>query len=476
MTARAGVSLVAAMAHLAVAFIVLLRRTKSPLVLPLILLCLDLFAWNLAALAWEASGRTAFHDIDVALSPLTAAFGFHVIVAFVGRVRELRWALVANYLLFAALVIPFPQRQIELLIPIAVAPMALVSLVLLRRHLHANVDAEERTRTWAVVVAFVLAAVAGPLEYFNPRVPIGGLAFVGTTGLVALVTVRFRLLGTRPTHAGVPLLLAAGATLSCVLAYRRSGGSTLVLAVASGIVVVTLFFALRAIVFGDADERARAGQLALLGRLSAQLAHDLKNPLATIKGALQFLEVEREAKRPLAEYTEYLAIMLAQVERLHRVIEDYQRLGRVEAVPTPIDLNQLVQRVVALQPFAAHGVEIELDLAGDLPKCSVDPDLMAAALENLMQNSFEALSAAGRVTVATRATGRGVSVSVTDTGPGMDPRQRANAFDEFFTTKSTGSGLGLAFVRRVAEAHGGGVSIDSTLGRGTAVTIELAVQ
>lgn len=440
--------------------------------LPLVLLCLDLFAWNFASLAYEVSGNRAYHTLDVSLSPLTAALGLHVIVGFVGRVRELRWVLAANYALFIGLVV-LPNRRIELLMPLALLPMTIVAVGLLAVHLRRNVDRTERARTWALVVAFVIGAVTGPVEYFERSVvfPIGGVGLLVTTSLVGWITVRFRLLGRAPgaSAVGTAVLVAAACALGCIGAYRVLGGGTGVVLVGSSVVVVAMFFALRELMFGYADERARQRQLATLGRFSSQLAHDLKNPLASMKGALQFLSREK----PLAEYGEFLGIMLEQVDRMHRVIDDYQRIGRVEPIRAAVDVNELLQRVVALQSFGQAGLEVKTELAGDLPRVSVDPDLLSTALDNLLRNACEAMPDGGTLGIATERGDHGVIVRVSDTGVGMDPRQQASAFDEFFTTKASGSGLGLSFVRRVIEAHQGTVSLDSTLGRGTTVSVEL---
>jgi two-component system, NtrC family, sensor histidine kinase HydH len=478
MTTRAWVSLVAGIAHLAVGFIVLLRRTRSPLILPLVALCLVLFGWNFAALAFEVSGKGVYHTIDVSLSPFTAALGLHVIVAFVGRVRELRFLLAANYALFIGLILAPNSRPIELLIPLALVPMTIVAIALLAAHLRRNEDRNERIRTWAFIFAFVIAAVTGPLEYFDGagKIPLGSLGLLVTTSLVAFVTVRFSLLGrsAEPSSVMRAVIIAAVCSLACIATYRALGGGSAVVIAAGAIVAIALGLALREAMFGYADERARRAHLATLGRLSSQLAHDLKNPLASVKGSLQYLAREPENKT-LGESREFMTLMLNEVDRMARVIDDYQRIGRIEPVPEPIEINALVERVVALQQHAHDSIKLETTLANDLPTLSADPELLANALQNLIRNAFEATEAGGAVTVTTERAAASVVIAVSDHGCGMDPRQRASAFDEFYTTKATGSGLGLSFVRRVAEAHRGTARIESTLGRGTTVRLELPV-
>jgi signal transduction histidine kinase len=220
-------------------------------------------------------------------------------------------------------------------------------------------------------------------------------------------------------------------------------------------------------------------RLAMLGRLSAQMAHDLKNPLTAIKGALQYLKEERRQGRSIDGEGEFLDLMETDVDRLTRLIDKYRRLGSVEPVRTQTDLNGLVGGVLGLQQFASTRVEIRQDLDKNLPNATIDQDLVATALENLIQNALEAMPKGGVLTVRTERIEHSrrpyVAITVADNGEGMDARRREQVFDEFFTTKATGSGLGLTFVRRVAEAHGGDVQLESGEGKGTRVRLRLAL-
>ena len=137
----------------------------------------------------------------------------------------------------------------------------------------------------------------------------------------------------------------------------------------------------------------------------------------------------------------------------------------------PVQLNELVRSLVTLQQFGKQPRRSR-SRPSWRPICRsarVDRDLVAGALENLLQNAFEATPRDAPVTVRTALTQarqtQGVMLSVEDTGVGMSARTRERALDDFYTTKATGSGLGLAFVRRVAEAHGGEVSLSSKEGR-----------
>jgi signal transduction histidine kinase len=150
-------------------------------------------------------------------------------------------------------------------------------------------------------------------------------------------------------------------------------------------------------------------------------------------------------------------------------------MGRVEPVRATVDIGALVTEVMDAQAFAAPKVEVRVDVGEELPACSADADLVRRALENVVQNAVEAMPDGGILTVRARAASgpAGVVLSVADEGGGLDARTRERAFDEFFTTKAGGSGLGLGFVRRVVEAHGGTVALAGREGRGTVVELTL---
>jgi signal transduction histidine kinase len=163
-----------------------------------------------------------------------------------------------------------------------------------------------------------------------------------------------------------------------------------------------------------------------------------------------------------------------QIARISSIIDQYQRLGRVHPIPRAIDVNGMLRNVLDMLAFTKRdGITLHTEFTEGLPDCHADADLLAGALENLLANAVDAMPRGGSLTVKTAHadTTDGVLIAVEDDGVGMDARVRERAFDDFYTTKAQGSGLGLAFVKRVAEAHGGSVQLSSTLGRGTSVRL-----
>jgi signal transduction histidine kinase len=281
----------------------------------------------------------------------------------------------------------------------------------------------------ALIVAGVLATsdVVRDLGFPLPHVaPIGALV---SAILVANAVFRFRLFDhdLSVSSAVYAAALAVAGVAAYLGVFRVLGGNVVALALGTVTVTLGLCIAVYEMSTSAAVQRARVERLLALGRFSSQMAHDLKNPLASLKGALQFLEEERRRGRSLDDQNEFLTLMLDQVERLGRVADEYERIGRVEPVRHSVDLNRIVQRVVGLEPFAAKGrVAIRTELAPELPTCDLDADLVARALENLIQNALEAMPEGGKVTVRTASSGGGRGgasrVIVSDVTPHMQVR------------------------------------------------------
>ncbi|MHA7628219.1 sensor histidine kinase [Corallococcus sp. M7] len=494
MTGAMWLSLLACAGQLALAGIALARVGRSPLALPLSLLSIALSTWNFSAFGLARSGDTGWRLMGFAAALMTLPCAVHFILAFVGRRRRSARVLYGTYAVMGALAltmliamgVPALEERINtfafgLAVSVGVIPILTTGFVLLTRHLRHAGSQDERARAGlmllglTLLVALLLTDLAADMA-----LPVPKLGNVGTLlGLPVMATasLRFQLFGkdARATnaamHAVVLALVGVFAYLALFRAFAAESGA---LVVGTTAITFALLAAARRGVTAFVTQRERLEQLATLGRFSAQMAHDLKNPIAALKGAAQYLKEEHARGHSWDAHGDFLDLLLEQVERLDRVAGTYQRLARVEPLRRPLDLNRLVEGVLSLQAFATPGaVELKKELAPDLPECAGDEDLLANALENLVRNAFEAMPEGGTLTVRTQQDGGAVVVEVQDTGSGMDARTRERAFDDFFTTKATGSGLGLAFVRRVAEAHGGTASLTSGEGHGTILRLRL---
>jgi len=475
---------------LALAILGIARSTRSTLGLRLALLCLDLFAWESASLAHEVSGHQEWRWLNVTLSPLTAPLALEFVLAFTGRARrsplarQLVWAAFGLLSFASGLAFIWPPARAfagsalwAKLYLGGLAAVLLPILYLLVRHLREAGSPEERQRGRLLLWAIAVGGLFGSTNLLNdlwPAIPgLGALGLLLASSLTALVALRFQLLDRDLSRwAALAALAVASGGVLVHLGSLKAVGPELGVGLLSGAALgLGLLAAARSLATRAALEKVRLSQLAFLGRFSAQMAHDLKNPLSALKGAAQFLAEEETREDASAEKRRFTGLMLEQIERVERVIERYQRLSRVEARRAPLELNALVLGVVALQPFAAGPVAIRTELTPDLPAFEGDADLLAGALENLVRNAFEAMPSGGSVTVSTAHDQSVLLLAVADSGPGMDARTSERAFDEFFSTKETGSGLGLPFVLRVAEAHGGEVRLLSAQPHGTVVQL-----
>jgi signal transduction histidine kinase len=225
-------------------------------------------------------------------------------------------------------------------------------------------------------------------------------------------------------------------------------------------------------------ERLRSGALAALGRMAAQVAHELRNPLAGLKLFAEYLE-HRLAKAGDAEGGDVAGKISREVDHMTDLVREITQFGRPGSLRrNPTNLNSLLESCLVLAQARVSGTEIRvaLDLDTALPQVALDPREIRKVFLNLIVNALEAMSAGGTLTLRTRSGERGfVEVAVEDTGCGMNEETRARTFDLFFTTKDSGTGLGMAIARTVVEQHGGRMDIRSQLGRGTQVRVLLPV-
>jgi two-component system NtrC family sensor kinase len=225
---------------------------------------------------------------------------------------------------------------------------------------------------------------------------------------------------------------------------------------------------------GEHRRRLAAERLSTLGLLSSAIAHDLRNPLNTIGLAAQSLELRLEAGQDekVAERLATIRRELARAERIIRTLLGFARTG--EPVLQPTDVNSLVREVVGVID-APEIVDVRLDLEPEMPAVPVDRDQLFQVLENLIRNAIQVMYEGGRVAVATRTRDGRCLVSVQDTGPGVPEELQAEIFEPLVTTRSTGTGLGLALAKRIVEAHGGRIWLESAVGAGATFRIELPV-
>lgn len=227
----------------------------------------------------------------------------------------------------------------------------------------------------------------------------------------------------------------------------------------------------------EAQEFAyRQGQLRSTGRLAAEIAHQLKNPLAIINNAAFSLQKAlREAKEIKPSTLQQLDMIREEVGRSDRILTElmgYAQLaeGRVERLIVPEEIERALQRV--LPPALQHEVQVEVRCPNTLPPLLMQRAHLGEVLVNLLTNARDAMSGKGRMEIVGALDESGaVIISISDNGPGIPDYQRDQVFEPYFSTKEKGTGLGLAIVRHNTEIYGGRVTVESTLGKGTKFTL-----
>ncbi|MEP6962255.1 MAG: ATP-binding protein [Acidobacteriota bacterium] len=218
-------------------------------------------------------------------------------------------------------------------------------------------------------------------------------------------------------------------------------------------------------------EVRRADRLAALGQLTAGLAHELRNPLATMRSSAEMLAKqvsENEVARELAGY------ITEEVDRTSGLITRFLDFARPRNLALePGDLHVMLDRAIARFEKAGATVSVFKNYSPDVPPVPFDGSLMEQVILNLLDNAAQASPAGGVITLKTQRAKGAVEISVIDRGSGIDPAHLESIFNPFFTTKSTGVGLGLAIVSKIVEEHGGQISVASTKGEGSVFLIYL---
>jgi signal transduction histidine kinase len=211
--------------------------------------------------------------------------------------------------------------------------------------------------------------------------------------------------------------------------------------------------------------------LAKLGEMAAVIAHEVKNPLAGIRGAIQVFGGRMMQQ---GTNTQILTEIVARIDALDQMMKDLLLFARPpKPKRTPIDLVPLVKTTVNLLSTDPALRDVDIYIEGTAPPVSADADMLRVVFQNLLINGAHAMQGKGRIRVAVEPVDTTCEIAFVDGGPGIPPEIREKIFTPFFTTKSRGSGLGLPTVKRFVEAHDGHIAIDCPPAGGTAVVIRL---
>ncbi|MCL5981849.1 MAG: ATP-binding protein [Firmicutes bacterium] len=235
-------------------------------------------------------------------------------------------------------------------------------------------------------------------------------------------------------------------------------------------------------VFQDITERKKMEndlqqieKFSLVAELAAGIAHEIRNPIATMRGFLQLLTNEL---KPESKGSEYCALMIEEIDRTNAIIREFLLLTKPSAPKQrEADLHIILEEIFLLieSKSLLENVELRKNYARSLPLVKVDSAQIKQVFLNLATNAIQAMPLGGVLTISTSAEQGKAYVCFSDTGPGIEEASLSKVFDPFYTTKEGGTGLGLTISYRIAENHGGCLSVQSLPGKGARFTVELPV-
>jgi signal transduction histidine kinase len=221
------------------------------------------------------------------------------------------------------------------------------------------------------------------------------------------------------------------------------------------------------------EQLRRSEKLSTLGEMAAVLAHEIRNPLGSIRGTAEIL---RDDYRPGDPKHEFIEIQIKETERLNHVVEDFLRMARQQPVELrDCSIREELETIVTLVAKDAHnrGITLLLEQNADQAVIRGDGEKLRQAFLNIVINALQATPSGGSVTITLDRVGPEFVISFRDNGSGIAPDNLQRIFEPFYTTKTDGTGLGLAVTRKIIEGHGGKLDIESGVGLGTTVSIRL---
>jgi len=490
---------IASAGNLFLANLVVFRARRARGALPIALLCVSLFLWDFGqgARLWHPDNRY-WPTIRLVGSAMTPAFLWHFVLVFTGRDQSLRKWLIAVYVATALFTLStagalVSKRLLEYVddhtlnqIYLAVFfPFFLLSfrLVALRRREVQSVV--ERNAANFVAFGIAVAVVMGFTELvhrFWPRIPpLGHVGSVLCTLVLAVAILRHRLLEKQAPIRTLFLflLLVSSTVVVVILLYSTMSDSMRQVFVFGAVALTTLVTLWRTLFIRLNEDAARRQRLALIGTMAAGVAHEIRNPLASIKGAAQFVQKDLEGTPGKEDAKEYLKLLVGEVDRLNGVVESFLTFARpMDPRRQEVALDAFLRDLLRLHAASLPpSIQVETSFDPELPPLRIDPALMTNAITNAIRNAVEVMPEGGSLRIRTRAVAIALrswaAIEIEDTGPGIPRGEVDRIFQPFYTTKAKGTGLGLAIALRILEAHGGDINVENLEPRGCRFTFLL---
>ncbi|MFQ5829613.1 MAG: ATP-binding protein [Candidatus Methylomirabilia bacterium] len=269
-------------------------------------------------------------------------------------------------------------------------------------------------------------------------------------------------------------------TLEREIHLRRDGHAAALLGSATALRGTEGEYAGMVLVFDDLTELLKAQRLAAWREVAQRIAHEIKNPLTPIQLSAQRLKRRLEGRGPEERrlLEECTGTIIEEVDGLKQLVDEFSRFARMPALsPKPTDLHRIVEGALALYRESHPALTVKTAFGPDVPTLEADPDQIKRAILNLVDNAVDAVGGAGEVTVETLFAPeiRRVRIVVSDTGRGIAHEDKEKLFLPYFSTKATGTGLGLTIVHQILTDHGGRIWVEDNVPKGSRFIVELPV-
>jgi len=426
-------ALAGALINFVFAILVAARTALTPVYLTFLLTCIAAMTWTFGDFMIYATGNRFWFYFSLIGTGMAPAFMFHFVCSLVDPGKHVFWlrsvyAVAAVLALSSAAVALHPSirgfvdgPQWNIVYLAFFVPYFLAGISMLIQAIGRSESADERNRLRYILMAIIIAVLTG------------------ITDLVQILGVPFLPLG----HAG------------CV--------------VYSSVLAIGVYKHRRAY---DVVTEMKA-KVQALREMAAGIAHEIRNPLGSIKGAAILLAGELKGSGK-SEAHEYAQIIIEESERLNNILVNFQHFTKpVKLQKEPLSINRVIEKTIRLAEVERGNIKMRLDLSEDLPMVSADGSALKQVFLNLIRNAAEACDDDGELVISSEYHHPGVRIRFTDNGRGIPQDLIGHIFEPFFTTKTRGMGVGLAISRSIVQAHGGDIEARNMVPRGTEFSITL---
>ena len=435
LTIDAYLALLVVLVNLVFAILILVRTSRTTLYLIFFFVCLSNMIWNFGeALFYFSENRFWFYFSLIGPGMLPALM-FHFINILVRPERKSSAWITIAYIFSGFLAFSAPLGLFHLgakqfvdsiywniLYLVLLGPFIVAGIIILATAFNRTKSREERSRLGYIFIAIIIAVI---------------------TGLIDLVQLLIKI--PVPTLGHLGCLVYSSILAIGVFKHRKA---------------YDIFAQMRM-------------KLDALSEMAADIAHEIRNPLSSIKGASSLLANElKNLNQPKIQG--YHTIITEEIERLNNILTNFQDLTKpLKIEKDSISINEVIQKTAKLAEMGTPNLEIRLELSSKLPVVQADASFLKQVFFNLIKNAIEACGPGGELEIKTASDPPWIKISFSDNGPGVPPELVNRIFEPFFTTKSSGMGVGLAICQRIIQAHAGRIEINNRLPRGTQFNIFL---